>query len=77
MSEIFRVGGFQFFMPSNDHSPAHVHVRNAEFKTRIDISGEEARLMDSGGDKKLEKKALKIANQELRVLKSAWEKRPK
>ncbi len=62
-------------MASHDHSPAH--VRSAEFKTRIDISGEEAELMDSGNDKKLEKKALRIANQELKVLKSAWEKRPK
>lgn len=77
MAEIFRMDGFQFFMPSNDHSPAHVHVRNAEFKTRIDISGEEAMLMDGGSDRKLEKKALKIANKELQILKSAWEKRPK
>jgi hypothetical protein len=77
MSEIFRIDGFQFFMPSNDHSPAHVHVRNAEFKTRIDISGEDAKLMDVGGNQKLAKKALKIANRELQILKSAWEKRPK
>lgn len=33
--------------------------------------------MDNSGNKKLEKKALKIANKELRLLKSAWEKRPK
>ena len=77
MAEIFRINGFQFFMPSNDHSPAHVHVRNAEFKTRIDISGEEAQLMDVSSNRKLEKKALEIANKELEVLKSAWEKRPK
>ncbi|MEL6453619.1 MAG: DUF4160 domain-containing protein [Cyanobacteria bacterium J06623_5] len=77
MAEIFRIEGFQFYMPSNDHSPAHVRVRRAEFKTRIDISGEEARIMDNSGNKKLEKKALKIANKELRLLKSAWEKRPK
>lgn len=54
-----RIDGFQFFMPSNDHSPAH--VRNAEFNTRIDISGEDAKLMDVSGNQKLEKRALKIA----------------
>lgn len=77
MAEIFRLSGFQFFMPSNDHEPAHVHVRNAEFKIKIDISGSQAKLMDeSSKDKKRQKQALKIANSNLALLKSAWEKRP-
>lgn len=45
MAEIFRLNGFAFFMPSNDHEPAHVHVRSAEFKIKIDISGEQAEVM--------------------------------
>ncbi len=77
MAEIFRLNGFQFFMPSNDHEPAHVHVRNAEFKIKIDISGDQAKMMeDNSKDGKLQKQALKIANSNLTLLKSAWRKRP-
>ena len=77
MAEIFRLNGFQFFMPSNDHEPAHVHVRKAEFKIKIDISGERAKIMDeSSKDRKLQKQALKIADSNLTLLKTAWRKRP-
>ena len=77
MAEIFRLDGFQFFMPSNDHEPSHVHVRKAEFKIRIDISGEQAKLMDeSSKDRKLQRQALKIADSNLTLLKTAWRKRP-
>lgn len=77
MAEIFRLNGFQFFMPSNDHEPAHVHVRNAEFTIKIDISGDQAEIMDEvSKDKKLQKQALKIANDNLVLLQSAWRKRP-
>ncbi len=64
-------------MPLNDHEPAHVHVRKAEFKIRIDISGEQAMIMDeTSKDTKLQKQALKIANKNLALLQFAWRKRP-
>lgn len=78
MAEIFRLNGFQFFMPSNDHEPPHVHVRNAQFKIKIDISGDQAEIMDViSKDKKLQKQALKIANDNLALLQLAWRKRPR
>ncbi|NJM99201.1 MAG: DUF4160 domain-containing protein [Phormidesmis sp. RL_2_1] len=64
-------------MPLNDHEPAHVHVRSAEFKIKIDISGDQAKVMgESEKNKKRQKQALEIANDNLALLKSAWEKRP-
>jgi hypothetical protein len=61
MAEIFRINGFAFFMPSNDHEPAHVHVRKAEFKVKIDISGDQAKVMGGATiTKSVKSKPLKL-----------------
>lgn len=64
MAEILRVEDFRFFIPSNDHAPAHVHVQKGSFATKIDISGSRAEWMvgeenkRAASDRKLRKKAI-------------------
>lgn len=79
MAEIFRIEGYKFYIPSNDHDPAHVHVKKGEFATRIDISGDKAVWMAgeesnaAAQDRKLRKAAIKIADRNLTELKKRWE----
>ena len=81
MGNVLVIDGFRFYMPPNDHEPSHVHVEKGDFATKIDISGIEAILMRGEEDKKaarnpkLRKKALRLANENLRVLKKEWEDR--
>lgn len=79
MPEIFRISGYKFYMPPNDHDPAHVHVKKGEFNTKIDISGDNAIWM-AGEERnpkaqngKLRKKAIEIANQNIIELKRRWD----
>jgi hypothetical protein len=37
MPELLRLFGLRFFFYSNDHEPAHVHVRNADGEARFTI----------------------------------------
>ena len=37
MPELLRLFGLRFFFYSNDHSPPHVHVRNADGEARFTI----------------------------------------
>ena len=38
MPELLRIFGLRFFFFSNDHEPAHVHVKNADGEARFIIS---------------------------------------
>jgi len=77
------IDGFRFFILSNDHTPAHVHVRKGKgkgaFEVKINISGFEATLMKgeensrAASDAKLRKKALRLVNENLEALKLVWE----
>jgi hypothetical protein len=37
MPELLRLFGLRFFFYSNDHEPAHVHVRNSDGEARFTI----------------------------------------
>ena len=77
------IDGLRFFILSNDHEPAHVHVRKGKgkgaFEVRVDISGDEAILMKgeeysrAASDAKLRKKAIRLVNENLTELKEVWE----
>jgi Domain of unknown function (DUF4160) len=81
VGNVLSIDGFRFFMPPNDHDPSHVHVEKGDFATKIDISGIEAVLMKgeetkrSVKDPKLKKKALRLANDNLQLLKEEWRDR--
>jgi hypothetical protein len=76
------IDGFRFFILSNDHKPAHVHVRRGKgrgaFEVKIDISGDEAILMKGeehsrlAADAKLRKKAMKLVNENIEELQKVW-----
>ena len=76
------IDGFRFFILSNDHTPAHVHVRKGKgkgaFEVRVDISGTEAILMKgeensrAASDAKSRRKALRLVNEHLQELKIVW-----
>jgi hypothetical protein len=78
------IDGFRFFILSNDHSPAHVHVRSGKgkgaFEVKIDISGSEAILVKgeeysrAASDAKLRKKAIKLVDENLEELQTVWRK---
>ncbi len=77
------IDGFRFFILSNDHQPAHVHVRKGRgkgaFEVKIDISKAEATLVRgeehsrAASDAKLRKKAIRLVNENLRQLQKVWE----
>lgn len=79
MPEIFRTDGCVVTVFSDDHMPAHVHVASAEQEIKIDISGPTAVVLGLGkkyrqkADAKFAKKALRIVNERLSEVKSAWE----
>lgn len=79
MGDALRINGFRFYIPPRDHSPAHVHVKKGDFATRLDISGKGAMLMKGeakkrrSADAKLRKQAIQLANENLALLKKAWE----
>lgn len=75
MPTIYREQGFQFFVYPNDHQPAHVHVFHADGEVKIDISGSEPLPISVYGKMKLKivKKALDIAEVQLKELQSGWE----
>ncbi len=78
------IDGFRFFILSNDHRPAHVHVRRGRgkgaFEVKIDISGSEAILVKgeessrAAADAKLRKKAISLVNENLEELQTVWRK---
>lgn len=78
MGEIFRVKGFKVVVFSDDHNPPHVHIRKGDFEVKIDISGEQAKLVSGeensrrAADKKLRKQALKIADDNLKMFLKEW-----
>ncbi len=78
MAEILRVEDFKFFIPSNDHAPAHVHVQKGSFATKIDISGSDAEWMAgeeykrAARDRKLRKRAIQIASENIELLQTKW-----
>ena len=79
MAEIFRSDGCVVKIYSNDHAPAHVHVSSAEQEVRIDVSGLEAVVLESGKKRKQNvdarfiRKALRLVNDRLDEIKAAWE----
>ena len=79
MAEIFRADGCVVKVFSNDHDPAHVHVSSAEQSIKIDISGSVAVVLESGkkhrqnADAKFTKRALRLVNDRLAEVKTAWE----
>ncbi|MEL7053154.1 MAG: DUF4160 domain-containing protein [Cyanobacteria bacterium J06634_6] len=78
------IDGFRFFVLSNDHEPAHVHVRKGKgkgaFEVKIDISGSEAILVKgeehsrAAADAKLRRKAMKLVNEHLKELQQVWKR---
>lgn len=76
------IDGFRFFILSNDHQPAHVHVRRGKgkgaFEVKIDISGSEAIFVKgeeynrAASDAKLRKKAIRLVNENLEQLQKVW-----
>lgn len=78
MAEIFRADGCVVKVFSNDHVPAHVHVSSAEQEIKIDISGTEATVLESGkrrrkADARFAKRALRLVNNRFAEVKAAWE----
>ena len=63
---------------NNDHDPPHVHVSSAEQEIRVDVSGQEAIVLDYGrkrrqtADAKFTKKALRLVNAHLAEVQAAW-----
>jgi len=79
LAEVFRSDGCVVKIFSDDHDPAHVHVSSAEQEIRIDVSGVEAVVLDSGkkrrqsADAKFIKKSLRLVNSRLDEVKAAWD----
>lgn len=79
MPEIFRTDGCVVKVFSNDYDPPHVHVSSAEQEVRIDVSGQEAVVLDYGkkkrqkADAKFTEKALRLVNARLAEVQAAWE----
>ena len=75
MAEIFRYRGIKFIIYSDDHDPAHCHAKSADFEVKIDISGDEPKLMNmaASGAKaaKFEKRVIALAQQRFDELKAA------
>lgn len=78
------IDGFRFFILSNDHTPAHVHVRSGKgkgaFEVKIDISGVRAILVKgeeysrAASDSKLCRKAIELVDKNLEELQKVWRK---
>ena len=77
MAEIFRYRGIKFIIYSDDHAPDHCHAKSADFEVKIQISGDEPRLMDIAPDgtkeAKFQKSAMTLAQQRFAELKAAME----
>ncbi|MEL6468300.1 MAG: DUF4160 domain-containing protein [Cyanobacteria bacterium J06614_10] len=78
MAEILRIDGFKIVIFSDDHNPAHVHVRKGEFEVKINISGDRAELMSGeenskrAANRKLRRQAVEIVNDNLKMLINEW-----
>lgn len=77
MAEIFRYKGVKFIIYSDDHAPDHCHAKSADFEVKIDISGDEPKLMNiaisDSKEAKFQRNALKVAEARLDDLKAAME----
>ena len=77
MAEIFRYRGIKFIIYSDDHALDHCHAKSADFEVKIQISGDEPRLMDIAPDgtkeAKFQKSAMTLAQQRFAELKAAME----
>ena len=38
MPEVFRIFGMRFFFFANEHLPVHIHVQNADGRTKFQVS---------------------------------------
>ncbi|MCB1032695.1 MAG: DUF4160 domain-containing protein [Acidobacteria bacterium] len=75
MPTIFTAEGFRFFFYSNDHEPAHVHVRKGSGEAVFTI-GTEVELRESVGLKVRElRRAQELASSNRRLILRVWRER--
>jgi hypothetical protein len=48
MPILIRYEGLRVLVNPGDHDPIHVHVINGELEVKIDISGDEAKVLEKG-----------------------------
>lgn len=77
MATVHRERGFTFHVFSNDHQPAHIHVKKDDGEIKIDICDEsevdllcvKAKMSNSNIEK-----ALDIAESNLKKFRTKWER---
>lgn len=77
MTNVHRERGFTFHVFSNDHQPAHVHIKKSGGEIKVDICNEKevellcikAKMRNADINK-----ALDIAGNHIKKLRTAWEK---
>jgi len=58
MPEVFRIFGMRFFFFANEHLPVHIHVQNADGRTKFQVSPKVKLLQNKG----LKSSDLKLAH---------------
>ncbi|MCE2963276.1 MAG: DUF4160 domain-containing protein [Chitinophagales bacterium] len=72
MPEIFRFFGIRFFFFSNEHSPIHVHLKNADGTAKIAIEPNIELIENKGMKSKDIHLALSIIEENKDVIISRW-----
>jgi hypothetical protein len=78
MALVFKENGMTVTVQTRDHRPPHVHVDSSDSSVKVDISGEEPKLLLMGRKKRVksteafEREALRLVADNLEVCREAW-----
>lgn len=75
MATVLRVGGFQFIIRTDDHAPAHVHVRTASGWAKIELPNQSraARVVPPTTMRVADvRKAVRIVEENAELLHEKW-----
>lgn len=78
MAFVWGDGSITITVKTRDHKPAHVHVRSTKYEVKVDISGDELRVMPPSKKSRVKttpkftKKALAVVAENLELCRDIW-----